>query len=508
MTEVRPADEETADASRWLSTLPRLRRGREQRRQLSMAELPGVDLFKADLGSSDLRNKDLTGARLVEADLTGADLAGAILIKARFHRADLSRADLTGADCEDANFFRAVLAGAVLDRVSANDTSFEEADMRGASLVGADLSRSQLDGADLRRADLTNASIGARALTRAITDSTTTLPDGAPAPDGGLTPPSRPVRTAAKTVEWSRFVSPKFLRTTLISLGATLVVVGAMSSTEFPIGGIGAGISADLSGDAQGLPSRGFGDDRPRRASSTAIRDMDASLTTREQPATDRGEEPDTGVASAVGAFGESIDSGGGFGAVQSAATLTPAETESESEADSETDTDSTADTSAAEVDAEASAASSDEDEDVADPDPAPETEQGESNPEPEPVETTSPLVEVPAVGAAAQLGPGVTGSPPSATGSAVARTVEVVLTSTGQSSTATIRSALGAGELDVDEARSFELQAAPGGPVAVDLVPSDDTTVASCAILVDGVERSFRRGFAGEPVTCQIDLG
>ena len=86
---------------------------------LSVAELPEIDLFEADLGRTNLRSADLHNTKLVAANLCDTDL----------HAAKLNDADLSWAN----------LRGAGLSRV----------DLRGANLTGADLL-----GADLRGAKL------------------------------------------------------------------------------------------------------------------------------------------------------------------------------------------------------------------------------------------------------------------------------------------------------------------------------------------------------------------
>jgi hypothetical protein len=72
-------------------------------RNLSNADLSGIDLskanfMKADLSKANLKNADLSGVDLKSANLSGADLSGADL-----SGADLSDADLNGADFRSAD---------------------------------------------------------------------------------------------------------------------------------------------------------------------------------------------------------------------------------------------------------------------------------------------------------------------------------------------------------------------------------------------------------------------
>ncbi|MEL6984839.1 MAG: hypothetical protein AAFO29_20590, partial [Actinomycetota bacterium] len=46
-----------------------------------------------------------------------------------------------------------------------------------------------------------------------------------------------------------------------------------------------------------------------------------------------------------------------------------------------------------------------------------------------------------------------------------------------------------------------------PSGEVRVQVTPSDASAATACQILVDGAERSFQSGLAGQTSTCIVDL-
>ena len=117
-----------------------------------------ANFSRADLNEARLMGSELSHVILYEADLRGANLIGAILVGANLSEADLREADL----CE-ANLKGADLSGANLT----------EADITRADLTGADLTLANLKGADLREA---RVSLGA--LSKAVVDETTIMPDG------------------------------------------------------------------------------------------------------------------------------------------------------------------------------------------------------------------------------------------------------------------------------------------------------------------------------------------
>ena len=126
--------------------IARIAHSKDQRPNLS-----GADLIGADLSGACLIGANLSGAYLIGANLSGADLIGA----------NLSGANLSGADLSGANLSGAYLIGANLIG----------ADLSGANLSGADLSGADLSGANLSGADLSGANLIGTCL-----DPTNTLP--------------------------------------------------------------------------------------------------------------------------------------------------------------------------------------------------------------------------------------------------------------------------------------------------------------------------------------------
>jgi uncharacterized protein YjbI with pentapeptide repeats len=113
--------------------------------------LPPRDLSGADLSGINLEGSYLYPVDLSNANLTGANLRNAILIDADLKGADLSRADLRRslleADLRDANLYMARLERAALCG----------SDMRGANLKRAKLKKANLSSTDLRGANLSKA---------------------------------------------------------------------------------------------------------------------------------------------------------------------------------------------------------------------------------------------------------------------------------------------------------------------------------------------------------------
>ena len=147
---------------------------RDVRPDLSLANLGGANLGRANLYSAYLSGAHLSRANLGGAYLTGANLSGAYLTGANLSGADLSEASLTGANLgganlSEANLSRANVGGADLRQANLyganlSDADFSSADLRGAYLFaahlsGANLSRADLNSADLRTADLSSAKL-------------------------------------------------------------------------------------------------------------------------------------------------------------------------------------------------------------------------------------------------------------------------------------------------------------------------------------------------------------
>jgi len=98
----------------------------------------------AGLRGADLSGKNLTGAQLAGMDMRGADLSSSNLTGARLTGTDLSHADLS-----DAN-----LTGARLDGANLSGADLSGANLTGARLVGATMEGADLDGANLTGARL------------------------------------------------------------------------------------------------------------------------------------------------------------------------------------------------------------------------------------------------------------------------------------------------------------------------------------------------------------------
>jgi hypothetical protein len=118
----------------------------------------GRNLSKADMRGVQMRNAQLKGANLHHTDLRGADMRGAdlrdALLSADLAGAVLRGANLSGADLISTTLERARLQGAIL-----KDADLFEARLKGANFTGADLSGAHLEGADFTGATLTGANL-------------------------------------------------------------------------------------------------------------------------------------------------------------------------------------------------------------------------------------------------------------------------------------------------------------------------------------------------------------
>jgi len=128
------------------------------------ADLRGVTLAGARLGSADLRGADLREADLAGATLGEADLTGAVLEGTDLHEADLAAASLRAAALGEANLQGALLEDADLQDAGLRFANLREAALEGARLTRADLWGATLDGAILTGATLTGARIGEASL--------------------------------------------------------------------------------------------------------------------------------------------------------------------------------------------------------------------------------------------------------------------------------------------------------------------------------------------------------
>ncbi len=123
------------------------------------ANCPGCNLFQADLGGLQLKNKNLAGARLRQADLSLS-----VMNHTRF----------TGGDLRDVNAFGGVFSSADFARANLTNSTFVGAHLQNANFAGATLDGTNFSGAEMDRArGLTQAR-----LERACGDDSTRLPRG------------------------------------------------------------------------------------------------------------------------------------------------------------------------------------------------------------------------------------------------------------------------------------------------------------------------------------------
>ncbi|MEM7761743.1 MAG: pentapeptide repeat-containing protein [Cyanobacteria bacterium P01_A01_bin.40] len=147
---------------------------------LSAANLSGSNLIGADLSDANLVNTNFSGADLSDANLVNTNFSGANLIGTSLNRAVLFFADFSGANLSYAslkrakssnvNFIGAVLSGtnlieAHLRKANLSHSILIRADLSGSDLNHADLSYADLSSSDLNHADLSSANLrGVRAL--------------------------------------------------------------------------------------------------------------------------------------------------------------------------------------------------------------------------------------------------------------------------------------------------------------------------------------------------------
>ncbi|MFZ1430159.1 MAG: pentapeptide repeat-containing protein [Geminicoccaceae bacterium] len=116
---------------------------------LSIANLSGKDMPKADL-----RSANLTGANLQEANLSEANLQNANLSDARLQKANLWKASLQDAEMPNAKLQGANLSNAIL----------KDANLRRASLQGANLVEANVDNAELSYAKFAKTTYAPKSL--------------------------------------------------------------------------------------------------------------------------------------------------------------------------------------------------------------------------------------------------------------------------------------------------------------------------------------------------------
>lgn len=114
---------------------------------LEKIDFSGVDLRRANLSHSFLRESNFQGAVLSDADLTGThlneanfsfaslectNLIGAQLNRARFDGADLTKANLSHTHLSGAFFSQTTLHGTIFNKANLGATTFAELDLREA----------------------------------------------------------------------------------------------------------------------------------------------------------------------------------------------------------------------------------------------------------------------------------------------------------------------------------------------------------------------------------------
>ncbi|MET7329497.1 pentapeptide repeat-containing protein [Nonomuraea sp. NPDC005650] len=142
--------------------------GRRDPVRNQVLHLDRLDLPKANLASTRLRDADLHFSNLAKASLIGADLTRVDLSGVRLAGANLIDAVLYQADLRDA-----VLSGAIAEGVDLRGTDLTRADLRNANLRGA-----RMDYADLRETALTGADLAGASLKRVVFDEKTEWPEG------------------------------------------------------------------------------------------------------------------------------------------------------------------------------------------------------------------------------------------------------------------------------------------------------------------------------------------
>jgi serine/threonine-protein kinase len=124
-------------------------------------------------GRRDFAQQNLSLLQLPEVNLSGCV----------FHQSKLMKVNLQGANLSNTNFGRANLSNSVLrdanlGRAYLSYANLESADLRGADLSFASLTYANLKGANLCGANLTNAKVSEEQLAQAKTNWATVLPSG------------------------------------------------------------------------------------------------------------------------------------------------------------------------------------------------------------------------------------------------------------------------------------------------------------------------------------------
>lgn len=123
---------------------------------LTMADLPRMDLRQFDLHDAILDGIDCSGSRLDGASLSGARVSGSWFVEATLVDGDLRGADFYSATFRDADLTRANLSDAELVDTNFVLARLQEAKFVEARLWGAILRNPEMEGVDLSGAELMN----------------------------------------------------------------------------------------------------------------------------------------------------------------------------------------------------------------------------------------------------------------------------------------------------------------------------------------------------------------
>jgi uncharacterized protein YjbI with pentapeptide repeats len=125
--------------------------------QLSRANLLWADLSGAAISHANLSQADLSQAKMIRCRLNGACLREAYLFRANFREADLSEADLSMANLLQSNLIKANLFRAGLRRADLSGANLSEANLFFADLSMADLTEAKLIGTNFLGSNLSEA---------------------------------------------------------------------------------------------------------------------------------------------------------------------------------------------------------------------------------------------------------------------------------------------------------------------------------------------------------------
>jgi uncharacterized protein YjbI with pentapeptide repeats len=126
-------------------------------------------------------NSDFTGADFSRSSI-GASFQKSVLDGAKFVDSVITDSSFAGASLVGADFTRARFDGALFDKAVLDDAVLTGATLREVAFTGALLRKANLSGADLRGTNLEGAVLTGASATAALTDSTTTCPNGSAGP--------------------------------------------------------------------------------------------------------------------------------------------------------------------------------------------------------------------------------------------------------------------------------------------------------------------------------------